>query len=150
MKYVAFILLFFVSALPAMDLQEHVDAYWKLRGEALDRQDRTIHRIGSVEVEGKQVSLYFYRYAILGDEDGGVPRERELLLVFIDERLHGWYQITGTDRSFALANIVGQDVVLPDGLRRTLWPLPKVLSDPVTIDGVEEIQYYTLHLAPAP
>jgi len=133
--------------LPALDLQAPVDAYWKLRGDPPDRRDLTIHFIGSVPTDGKSVSLYYYRYAILGDEDGGPQRERELLLVVIGERLHGWYQITGTDRAFALAGIVGQDVVLPDGLRRTLWPLPKVLSDAVTIDGKEEAQFYYLHLA---
>lgn len=142
-----FLLLLISGILPAMDLQGPVDAYWELRGNPPDRRDLTIHHIGTVVAEGDPLSLYYYRYAILGDEDGGTARERELLLAVLGERLDGWYQITGTDERFALARIVGEEAILPSGLRRKVWPLPPVLSETVTIAGKEEVQQYLFHAA---
>ncbi len=147
------VLLLLALGLPAMDLETPVAAYWRLRGmpgESVEHNDLTIHLIGTVTVDGQPVSLFYYRYGISGDDDGGQQRERELLLVMKAQRLHGWYQITGTEKTFALAQIVNQEVVLPDGFHRQVWPLPTVLSETLTIDGKEETQSYLLHLAPAP
>ena len=136
------------GALPAMEPQAPVELYWRMRAVPAAHADLTIHLIGTVIAEGQPLSLVYYRYAIAADEDGGPPRERELLLIMRAERLHGWYQITGTERAFALASMIGHEVVLPDGLRRTVWPLPRVLSETVTIDGKEQVQQYLLHVVP--
>ncbi|HEX3135882.1 MAG TPA: hypothetical protein VHX44_20130 [Planctomycetota bacterium] len=154
----ALLLLLLVAGLPAVDLPAMelgmpVQAYWRLRGlpaAEAEHLDLTIHRIGSVTVDNQSVTLFYYRYGISGDDDGGQQRERELLLVMKDQHLHGWYQITGTEKAFALAQILNQEVVLPDGFHRPVWPLPTVLSETTTVDGKEESQSYLLHLAPAP
>jgi len=147
------LLLLLAIGLPAMDLGKPVEAYWRLRGlsaEEADHRDLTIHLIGSLTVENQTVSLFYYRYGISGDDDGGQKRERELLLIMKGDRLHGWYHVTGTKKPFALAQITDQEVVLPDGFRRQVWPLPPILNETHTVDGKEENQTYLLHLAPAP
>lgn len=142
----------FATGLHGMELDAPVDAYWHLRGippTEFGHRDLTIHLLGSFAESGQAISLFYYRFAIPGD-DGGLVRERELLLVVQAGRLHGWYQITGTSQPFALASVIGKEVIMPDGSRQGFSPLPSSLSDTITVEGKPHVHRSLFHPATAP
>jgi hypothetical protein len=147
------LLLFLAASMPAMELSVPAVAYWSLRGIAsadATHRDLTLHRVGALVVGDQSIHLIYYRFAILPDQDEGVTHERELLLVMIGERLHGWYNLTGIHHVMVLGQVAGTELVMPDGARQSIWPIPQVLTEEAIVDGKPEVHRYLFHPAPSP